>query len=125
MNAITMEGLKKVYGTIHALDGLDLEVEEGVVFGFLGPNGAGKTTTLRILAGIGNPTYGEAWIEGIPVGARSKARDLVGYLPEEPAFFPWMQAREFLVDLVGGLYGMTPPKAKIRGEEMLELWKEE
>jgi ABC-2 type transport system ATP-binding protein len=121
MNAIAMEGLKKVYGAIHALDGLDLEVEQGVVFGFLGPNGAGKTTTLRILAGVGSPTSGEAWIEGIPVGSGSRARALVGYLPEEPAFFPWMKAREFLVDMVGGLYGMTAHEAKMRGGEMLEL----
>jgi ABC-2 type transport system ATP-binding protein len=121
MSAIVIENLCKTYGAIHALDGLDLSVEKGVVFGFLGPNGAGKTTTLRILAGIANPTSGKAWIEGIPVGARSSARALVGYLPEEPGFYPWMRAREFLVDLVGGLYGMPAGEASARGDEMLSL----
>jgi ABC-2 type transport system ATP-binding protein len=121
MNAIVIEGLTKAYGDIRALDGLDLDVEKGAVFGFLGPNGAGKTTTIRIIAGVANPTSGKAWIEGIPVGARSKARELVGYLPEEPTFYPWMKAQEFLVDLVGGLYGMTPREANLRGGEMLEL----
>ena len=51
-------GLTKVYGKAHALDGVDLDVPEGSVFGFLGPNGAGKTTTLRILAGLARPTRG-------------------------------------------------------------------
>jgi len=49
MAAIRVEGLQKVYGPVHALDGLDLTVEPGTVFGFLGPNGAGKTTTIRVL----------------------------------------------------------------------------
>jgi len=121
MSAIVIECLRKTYGNIHALDGLDLNVEKGVVFGFLGPNGAGKTTTLRILAGAANPTEGKAWIEGIPVGPGSKARGLVGYLPEEPAFYPWMRAREYLADLIGGLYGLTCREAAVRGDEMLAL----
>jgi ABC-2 type transport system ATP-binding protein len=121
MSAIVIEKLHKVYGAIHALDGLDLSVERGAVFGFLGPNGAGKTTTLRILAGVANPTSGMAWIKGVSVGPRSEARQWVGYLPEEPAFYPWMTAREFLVDLVGGLYGMSTNEAKTRGEQMLDL----
>jgi len=121
MNAIVIDGLTKRYGTVLALDGLDLTVEKGVVFGFLGPNGAGKTTTLRIVAGVSNPTTGRAWIDGVLVGPRSKTRELVGYLPEEPSFYPWMRAREFLVDLVGGLYGMSPREAGLRGDEMLEL----
>jgi ABC-2 type transport system ATP-binding protein len=121
MNTIVIEDLTKKYGDVLALDGLNLSVEKGVVFGFLGPNGAGKTTTLRIVAGVSNPTSGRAWIDGVLVGPRSKARELVGYLPEEPAFYPWMRAREFLVSLVGGLYGMSPREAGLRGDEMLEL----
>jgi ABC-2 type transport system ATP-binding protein len=121
MSAIGVEKLSKVYGDIRALDGLDLSVEKGAVFGFLGPNGAGKTTTLRILAGVATPTSGEAWIEGVQVGLGGEARRMVGYLPEEPAYYPWMRAREFLVDLIGGLYGMDPGEANLRGDEMLEL----
>ena len=121
MSAIVLEGVRKIYGNIHALDGLDLIVGRGAVFGFLGPNGAGKTTTLRILAGAAIPTEGKAWIEGVQVGPTSKARGLVGYLPEEPAFYPWMRAREYLVDLVGGLYGLSRREAAMRGNEMLSL----
>jgi ABC-2 type transport system ATP-binding protein len=121
MSALVLEGLVKIYGEIHALDGLDLTVERGSVFGFLGPNGAGKTTTLRILAGVAMPTSGEAYIEGVPAGPRSPARRWVGYLPEEPVFYPWMRAREFLVDLIGGLYGMSPEESKERGGEVLDL----
>ena len=97
MSAIVVENLSKVYGAIRALDGLDLSVERGTVFGFLGPNGAGKTTTLRILSGVAIPSSGKAWIEGVRVGLGGEARGLVGYLPEEPAYYPWMRAREFLV----------------------------
>jgi ABC-2 type transport system ATP-binding protein len=121
MSAIVIEKLSKVYGAIRALDGLDLSVDKGAVFGFLGPNGAGKTTTLRILAGVATPSSGKAWIGGIPVGLGGETRRMVGYLPEEPAYYPWMRAREFLVDLVGGLHGMDPGEANLRGEEMLEL----
>jgi ABC-2 type transport system ATP-binding protein len=121
MSAIVIENLRKTYGEIHALDGLDLSVERGVVFGFLGPNGAGKTTTLRILAGMARPSAGCAWIEGFPVGPKSPARGIVGYLPEELAFYPWMRAREFLVDLIGGLLGMSRSEASVRGSEILAL----
>ena len=55
MNAIQTEKLTKIYGKVHALDGLDLQVEAGSIFGFLGPNGAGKTTTMRILTGLARP----------------------------------------------------------------------
>jgi len=121
MSAIVIEGLGKIYGPVTALDSLDLHVEQGVVFGFLGPNGAGKTTTLRILAGLARPTTGRAWIEGLPVGPGSHARRLVGYLPEEPSFYPWMRAGEFLADLVGRLCGMSRSEAKARADEMLVL----
>jgi ABC-2 type transport system ATP-binding protein len=121
MSAIVIEKLSKVYGAVRALDGLDLSVERGAVFGFLGPNGAGKTTTLRILAGVATCSSGKAWIEGIQVGLGGETRNMVGYLPEEPAYYPWMRAREFLVDLIGGLHGMDPAEANLRGEEMLEL----
>ncbi len=119
MSAIVIKGLCKTYGAIKALDGLDLSVEPGSVFGFLGPNGAGKTTTLRILAGLARPTSGQAWIMGMPVGPQSPARQWMGYLPEEPRFYPWMRAREFLVDLVGGLCGIAREVAQDRANEIL------
>ena len=91
---IRVENLHKHYGAVHALDGLNLTVEAGSVFGFLGPNGAGKTTTLRILTGLARGTSGRASVAGVDL--RSDGRLLsrrIGYLPEEPAFYPWMTPR--------------------------------
>ena len=64
MTAIRIEGLQKFYGSVHALDGLTLTVEENTIFGFLGPNGAGKTTTIRLLVGALKPDAGEASVCG-------------------------------------------------------------
>ena len=73
MTAISAKGLSKFYGPIKALDNLNLEVPENVVFGFLGPNGAGKTTTVKLLTGFAHPTAGEAWVAGEKVGDGSLA----------------------------------------------------
>src|SRR5258708_30167923 len=69
MSAIRIEALQKSYGAVKALDGLDLSVETGSVFGFLGPNGAGKTTTLRILTGLAQASAGRAWVADTEVTA--------------------------------------------------------
>lgn len=121
MNPIHVEGLKKYYGSVHALDGLDITVEPGTVFGFLGPNGAGKTTTIRILTGLAHPTEGRAWVAGSEIGAngRDVARR-IGYLPEEPAFYTWMTPREFL-DHVGRVFGLSAGERAARATELLEL----
>ena len=118
MEAIRIEGLRKHFGRVRALDGLDLCVERGLVYGFLGPNGVGKTTTLRILAGLARPSAGRAWVAGVEVG-KGDVRHRVGYLPEVPAFYGWMTPREFLADLVAPLYGMRPAEGRTRAEEVL------
>ncbi|MGB9722992.1 MAG: ATP-binding cassette domain-containing protein [Chloroflexia bacterium] len=120
MEAIRIEGLHKHFGHVRALDGLDLSVESGLVYGFLGPNGAGKTTTLRILAGLARPSAGRAFVAGIEVG-KGDIRRKVGYLPEVPAFYGWMTPREFLADLVAPLYGLAPAEGRARAEELLRL----
>jgi ABC-2 type transport system ATP-binding protein len=120
VSAIRIESLTKVYGPVRALDGLSLTVEPGTVFGFLGPNGAGKTTTMRILAGLARPTSGKAWVAGELAGPDGKARRLVGLLPEEPRFYPWMRAEEFLRVYVGGLFGLGRNEARTRAGELLE-----
>ncbi|HSJ55586.1 MAG TPA: ATP-binding cassette domain-containing protein, partial [Anaerolineae bacterium] len=89
-HAIRCQDLRKVYGQVVALDGLTLAVEPGAVFGFLGPNGAGKTTTMRLLTGLARPTSGQAWVAGQEVGHDGGAAARFGYLPEEPAFYPWL-----------------------------------
>src|ERR1035437_10623182 len=97
MDAVVCEGLTKHYGKVVAVDHLDLHVGEGIIFGFLGPNGAGKTTTLKILIGLSRATSGKAWVAGEEVTLNSRAlQSRIGYLPEEPAFYNWMTAREYL-----------------------------
>lgn len=119
--AITVRGLTKRYGSVLALDGLDLDVPAGSVFGFLGPNGAGKTTTLRILTSLANATAGHAEISGAPVGGgEPNRRGLIGYLDQDPRFHGWMRGRE-LLELVGNLYGMPRAELRARVDETLVL----
>lgn len=121
MEAIACRGLTKRYGSVIAVDKLDLCVEQGSVFGFLGPNGAGKTTTVRILAGLSRPTFGEASIMGQRVRINSvDLRGRIGYLPEEPSFYNWMTGRDFLL-YVGELFRLPPNENRKRCDEMLEF----
>jgi ABC-2 type transport system ATP-binding protein len=121
VSSVHVEALKKYYGSVHALDGLNLEVAPGTIFGFLGPNGAGKTTTLRILTGLARPTSGKAQVAGVDVlkDGRTLSRH-IGHLPEEPAFYPWMTPREFL-DYLGRLYGLSSKDRAARTRELLAL----
>src|SRR5512136_1421813 len=108
MIAVRTEGLYKVFGEFTALNGLNLSVEEGSIFGFLGPNGAGKTTTIRILTGLAHASSGKAWVMGKEVLADQQAiAKEIGFLPEEPAFYTWMTPREYL-DYVGRIFGIPP-----------------
>lgn len=121
MTAISTQDLSKHYGTIKALDRLNLEVPENVVFGFLGPNGAGKTTTVKLLTGFAHPTSGRAWVAGEKVGDGNLALQAkTGLLPDVPAFYDWMSGREFL-HLVGELHHLPEREKGQRTEELLEL----
>ena len=98
MTALVVEtrGLSKRYATgILAVDGLDLNVREGEVYGFLGPNGAGKTTTLRMLSGLLRPTSGTAVVAGAAPGSVASLSRL-GALVETPAFYPYLSGRDNL-----------------------------
>jgi ABC-2 type transport system ATP-binding protein len=118
---IKIENLCKYYGAVHALDGLNMNVEPGTVFGFLGPNGAGKTTTLRILTGLARPTSGRAAVAGVDLASDGLTLTRhIGYLPEEPAFYPWMSPREYL-DYLGRLHGLNAVQRTSRITELLEL----
>lgn len=121
MPVIHTQGLRKTFGRVRALDGLNLSVEPGTVFGFLGPNGAGKTTTIRILTGLARPTGGRVRVLGKDiVAARREIAGSIGYLPEEPAFYPWMTAYE-LLDYIGRIFGLAAGERKARAEELLDL----
>ena len=118
--AIRARGLTKRFGSIVALDGLDLDVPAGSIFGLLGPNGAGKTTTIRILTGLARPTAGSATVVGIEVGLdRPELRRRLGYLDQDPRFYGWMHGRE-LLELVGRLDGLDGAELRDRVGAMLE-----
>ncbi|MDD2630265.1 MAG: ATP-binding cassette domain-containing protein, partial [Limnochordia bacterium] len=117
MEAIVTKDLTKKFGTVTAVDGLDLVIPQGTVFGFLGPNGAGKTTTLKMLLGFTKPTRGEAWIMGEAVGSGDYRRN-VGYLPDVPTFYSWMRAQEFLT-FSGELVGMQGSSLRHRVQDLL------
>lgn len=98
--------LSKNYGNIQALDGLDLTVKKGTVFGILGPNGSGKTTTLGILLGILKASSGQfQWFQNLSVG---DAKKRIGALLETPNFYPYMSGRSNL-QLVAKIKGLDNP----------------
>ncbi len=119
-DAIRTEDLHKIYGQVHALDGLTLTVEPGTVFGFLGPNGAGKTTTIRMLTGLARPSRGRGWVAGADIADGRSVAARIGYLPEEPAFYSWLTPAE-LLDYVGRLFGLPAAARQARVKELLEL----
>ena len=115
--AIEIRGLVKRYGAVHALDGVDLAVDEGSIFGFVGPNGAGKTTTLRVLLGLARADAGTVRIFG---GDPAAMRRRIGFLPDVPGYYPWMRAEEFL-RFAGALFGLAPDVLDARVRALLDL----
>jgi ABC-2 type transport system ATP-binding protein len=114
------ELVREFKGGIRAVDGLDLEVPPGEIYGFLGPNGAGKTTTVRILTTLLRPTSGSARVAGHDVVARADAvRRSIGVALQEAAIDPLMTGRE-LLRMQGALHGMRGPAARHRAAELLE-----
>ncbi|MFQ5860332.1 MAG: ABC transporter ATP-binding protein [Dehalococcoidia bacterium] len=96
-DAIATYGLIKYYGPIRGIEDLDLQVDQGEIFGFLGPNGAGKTTTIRLLLDLIRPTRGRAQILGFDVHSQSlQVRRSVGVIPSDPVFFDSLRGREHL-----------------------------
>jgi ABC-2 type transport system ATP-binding protein len=119
---ISCRGLSKLYGGpagVLALDGLDLDVPTGSIFGLLGPNGAGKTTTLRLITGLGHRTGGSATVAGVPIdgGGPALARH-IGYLDQDPRYYGWLTGRE-LVTMVAELHGLVGAPGRERAAEVL------
>jgi ABC-2 type transport system ATP-binding protein len=116
--ALATRGVRKSYGKRLALDGLDLSVPTGVVYGFLGPNGAGKTTTMRLLTGLLHPDAGTIELLGKPFRRGDRKRLFeVGALVESPSFYPYLNGRQNLHALASA--GATVPAGRV--EELLEL----
>jgi ABC-2 type transport system ATP-binding protein len=126
MAVIVTRGLTKRYGRVVAVEDLNLEVEEGEVFGLLGPNGSGKTTTILMLLGLTEPTSGEARVLGLdPMREPLKVKAKVGYLPDQVGFYGELTAWENL-RYTTRLLGLPEAEAKARIEEVLRrmgLWE--
>jgi ABC-2 type transport system ATP-binding protein len=127
---IRLVQLTKRYGKFTAVDGIDLMVPSGELFGFLGPNGAGKTTTFRMIAGILRPTSGTVEIGGIDIMDRPlEAKKRLGFIPDRPFVYDKLTGGEFL-RFAAALYGQQGPAVEKRIDELLELfeltrWKDE
>ncbi|WP_082922317.1 ABC transporter ATP-binding protein [Croceicoccus mobilis] len=115
--AIEAKGLVKRFDGTLAVDGVDIAVPEGSIFGILGPNGAGKTTTLRMLLGIIDPDEGTRSVLGSDDPHRLANR--IGYLPEERGLYPAMKAVDAIA-FVGALRGLSVKEGRKRGLEILE-----
>ena len=112
--------LGKKYGHVVAVDGLDLQVKKGEVFGFLGPNGAGKTTTIKMLMGMLAPSSGKAEIGGMDCFAdRVAVKRIVGFLPDVPVFYDYLRGREIL-RFIGQMHGIERVELERKQNELLE-----
>jgi ABC-2 type transport system ATP-binding protein len=121
--AIETKGLTRRFGSVCAVDGLDLQVERGKFYGFLGPNGAGKSTTIKMLTGLLAPTDGAMTILGDDARDVKKAREIkrrIGVVPENLALFENLTAREYLT-FVGRMYLLPKVIVRERSEELLRI----
>lgn len=119
--AILLENLTKNYENVPAVQGLNLAVQPGEIFGFLGPNGARKTTTMKMMVGLLPPTSGRVLIRGWDVWRSPReAKRTIGYVPDTPILHELLTAREFLW-FMADLYGLSRAEGKSRTEELLAL----
>ncbi len=127
---LQLRGIVKRYGDFEAVNGLDLNVPRGEIFGFLGPNGAGKTTTIRMIAGVLEPTEGSIVIGGYDLETHPlQAKSRIGYIPDRPFLYEKLSGGEFL-RFVSGLWGKDEPASEDRADGLLEIfnlleWKHE
>jgi ABC-2 type transport system ATP-binding protein len=118
-NIIAINNLVKRFDDITAVNGLNLEIRKGEMFGFLGPNGAGKTTTISILCGLLKPTAGSARIAGFDISKEPlKAKELIGVCPQDVAVFKFLTGLENL-KLFGSLHGMQKQQLEHRADVLV------
>lgn len=119
--AIETRGLRRTFGELVAVDGVDLAVPRGTMYGFLGPNGAGKSTTIKCLTGLLRPSAGEVRILGIDPGKDPVAvKRRVGVVPEDLALFDRLTGAETLT-FVGKVHGLERAVLQTRSRELLDL----
>jgi ABC-2 type transport system ATP-binding protein len=119
--AIETRGLRKTFGDLVAVDGIDITVPAGSFYGFLGPNGAGKSTTIKCLTGLLKPTSGSLRILGLdPIAEPVAVKRRTGVVPEDLALFDRLTGAETLA-FVGQVHGLDPANIRSRSRELLDL----
>jgi ABC-2 type transport system ATP-binding protein len=117
--AVFARGLTRRFGKFVAVDGIDLDVRPGEIFGFLGANGAGKTTAIRMLCGLLPPSSGEATVAGVTVGRRAtELKRRIGYMSQKFSLYDDLTVRENLA-FFGGVYGLSRQRIAARAETLL------
>ena len=118
---VQIEDLRKTYGKFTALDGMNLEIKKGELYGFVGPNGAGKTTTMRIMSGLLSADSGTVMVDGINVTQHPTAvKDKIGYMPDFFGVYDNLRAIEYM-EFFASIYGLTGKAARKLCLEMMDL----
>ncbi len=118
---IKTENLTRKYGDLFAIKDINLDLQEGDLFGFIGPNGAGKTTTMRIIATLAEPSWGEAYVCGHSIYKQpQEIRRLVGYMPDFFGVYDDMKVIEYL-EFFAAAYRIKGPARRKKCDEMLEI----
>ena len=121
-SAMILDSVSKSFGSLKAVQRLDLQVAVGTVYGLLGPNGSGKSTTMKMIMGLLIPDSGEIEVYGMnpqkdPLGVKS----VFGYVPETPRLYEFLTGMEYL-DFIGDVYGLDPETKKERIHEFLDAF---
>ena len=117
--AVEARGLHKTFGPIHAVDGIDLALAPGAIYGLLGPNGSGKTTLIRLLVGLARATSGEAYVLGAAMPSRA-ILERIGYMTQSEGLYPELSVWENL-HFFASLYGRAERVRLVRSLELVEL----
>lgn len=121
MLAVEARGLTKRFGAFTAVDGIDIDIPQGKVYGFLGPNGSGKSTTIRLLCGLLSPSAGRAVVLGQALGVNNDAiRGNLGYMSQKFSLYDDLTVRENLA-FYASLYGLSARERQARSAEMVEM----
>ena len=119
---IVCRNLRKTFGSLTAVDNLNLTIQAGELFGFLGPNGAGKTTSIKMMTGLLRPTSGTAIIGGYDIQTQPLlAKSVFGYIPDNPFLYEKLTGREF-VNFMADLYSVTTENRAGRIDDLLRLF---
>ena len=118
---LVIKNLEKSYGRFKALNGLNLEIKKGEIFGFVGPNGAGKTTSMKIVSGLLSPDSGEVYIDGVDAIKDNKIlKEKIGYMPDFFGVYDNLTALEYL-EFYASIYGILGEEGRKLSLELLEL----